>query len=341
MSDGRVDKNAATLFDIIASYHINYTYINLYQIVNSRASRNPNISKSDVYMGVLSEAVGSYRTQKGYTKNLSGLHQYFCKHTRYSNMAFREFLNKVVQEMVPVEFFKDLDSKNKHIIMATVLKNSLAKFVTNIINNNRINLFVNDRINESSIAMLKNIYMSIIITERQNVYKKFISPNMDDDSTEVSAKIYQLQKELENVKTELENKDKLIGVLRVKIEEVINAYKSMKSANDYLRERIKLMTPISRKLDPSEVSASTLNDHYNRKREDTSSYIGDRRSVSFASKEDNTVNDSPSEDIADNFGADTAADSDNESEFLSNLSDGNGDAKSLLDSITMASIFSD
>ena len=133
MAVNEISKNAATLFDIITSYHINYTYINLYSIVSSRVGKNPDISKSDIYMGVLSEALSSYYLQKGYFKNLSGLHQYFCKHTKFSNMAFKDFINKIVQELVPADYYPSLDSKQKHIIIASVLKNTLRGFVNNII----------------------------------------------------------------------------------------------------------------------------------------------------------------------------------------------------------------
>ena len=240
--DMNISKSANSLFEVITSYHINYLYVNLYPIVNARVSKKEDISKADVYTGVLVEAAQNYCLQKGYRKNISNLHQYFCRHTKFNSISFKDFIDKIIKELIPEDFFDSLVAVERHRVVANVLKNSLKHFVSNIVNNNKILLFIDNRIDKDHIALLKNIYLSILINERQNIYKKFIAPGIDKNNTaEISAKIYELKKELDIVSKKITEKDQIIGLLKVKLEEMINAYKNIKSNNDYLMERVKLL----------------------------------------------------------------------------------------------------
>jgi hypothetical protein len=240
--DMKLSKSATSIFEVVTSYHINYAYVNLYHIVRARSGRNGDISEMDIYMGVLTEASQNYCLKNGYYKNVTGLHQYFCKHTKFSNISFKDFIDKIIKELVPEEYFEQLSAAQRHQIVASVLKNTMRNFVNNIINNDRVNLFLNGRINDDHIALLKNIYLSIIINERQNVYKKFVAPGIVHDNTaEISAKIYELKRDLEMSKHELRKKDKMIDLLKMKLGEMITAYKSVQDFNNHMKERLKLM----------------------------------------------------------------------------------------------------
>lgn len=240
--DMKISKSANSLFEVITTYHISYLYVNLYTIVNTRASKKDDVSKADIYMGVLVEATQNYCMQNGYRKNISNLHQYFCRHTKFSNISFKDFIDMIVKEMIPEEYFDSLAAVERHKIVANVLKNTLKHFVNNIINHDKIMLFLDNRINENHIALLKNIYLSIMINERQNIYKKFVAPGITKSNTaEISAKIYELKKELENSERKLQEKDRIVELLKVKLKEMLNAYRIVESNNKYLKERIHLL----------------------------------------------------------------------------------------------------
>jgi hypothetical protein len=105
---------------------------------------------------------------------LEGINRYFQVYTVYETLSISDCINKIVHELVPQDFYDQLGKDQKRDILYSAMFSCINKFATTIAQE-YCGLVVDEHDNVENIEILKELAVDLLIKERHEMYKKFIT----------------------------------------------------------------------------------------------------------------------------------------------------------------------
>ncbi len=205
-------------FDIIGSYFVHLYYNEFYSKAKNLKIQNNASNLTDAYKNILSSYV-DFSTQQDFFKQIvKGIHTYCISTTRYTTMTHKECIDFMISEFVPSKLWSSLREQQKNKLFHESLINCIKTFTEKIISNH-LHIIIDNRDHNENVAILQDLFLSIILLEKDIIFSKFINPQ----------------------------KNSTVELFRSKLQNLLNENKKIIKDNTILKNKIKIYENLNNK----------------------------------------------------------------------------------------------
>jgi hypothetical protein len=188
MDHRHYDKKIISTFNVIGCYFVdvyyNHLYLNAKDKVNMGASKK---SLTDEYKNcVVLYTTALCKEDKYYKKTLTGIHEYYQMHTRYSNITLRDFINEFIQQFVPIEYYSIMTETDKNTILTKIITDIVKQFSKEVLKIDSLRRIIDQHSNEINPDILINKIVEIQTVIRENIFHEFVYNNSKDDADTIN-----------------------------------------------------------------------------------------------------------------------------------------------------------
>ena len=245
----KYSQSTLSKFDIIGSYFVNLYYNEFYIKAKNLKTQGTYNNITEAYKNILSSYV-EFSTQQDFFKQIvKGIHTYCISTTRHTTMSHKECIDFMVSEFVPNNLWGALREQQKNKLFHESLINCIKIFTEKIITNHLL-IIIDNHDHSENITILQDLFLTIILFEKDTIFSKFINPNSDKNMDIFKEKVQKLiidkKKISENNKllnekvSILENLNKKNSSIILELQKnnkiIINELKRLKIENDELKE---------------------------------------------------------------------------------------------------------
>lgn len=247
--NSKYSQSTLSKFDIIGSYFVNLYYNEFYIKAKNLKTQGTYNNITEAYKNILSSYVEFSNQQDFFRQIVKGIHTYCISTTRHTTMSHKECIDFMVSEFVPNNLWGALRENQKNKLFHESLINCIKIFTEKIITNH-LHIIIDNHDHSENITILQDLFLTIILFEKDSIFSKFINPNSDKNLDIFKEKVQKLiidkKKISENNKllnekvSILENLNKKNSNIILELQKnnkiIINELKRLKTENDELKE---------------------------------------------------------------------------------------------------------
>jgi hypothetical protein len=166
-------------FDIIGSYFVNLYYNEFYIKAKNLKNQGTYGNITEAYKNLLSSYVEFSKQPDFFKQIVKGIHTYCISTTRYTTMSHKECIDFMFSEFVPTNLWNSLRENQKNKLFHESLINCIKEFTENIILNH-LYIIIDNHDKDENIIILQDLFLAIILVEKDKIFSKFINPNKDN-----------------------------------------------------------------------------------------------------------------------------------------------------------------
>ena len=216
----KYDQSTLSKFDIIGSYFVNLYYNEFYIKSKNLKFDSMYSNITDAYKNVLSSYLEFTKKSEFFKQIIKGIHTYCISTTRYTTMTHKECIDFMVYEFVPSNLWNSLRENQKNKLFHESIVNCITIFTEKIIATH-LHTIIDHRDQQDNIIILQDLFLSIILYEKDKIFSKFLNPNNKDSNN--------------------------LELFRDKIKNILNEKKQLVDDNNQLNKKIKLMDKLVKK----------------------------------------------------------------------------------------------
>lgn len=163
-------------FDIIGSYFVNLFYNEFYSKSKVLKLNGSFINLTEAYKNILGSYLDFIKKPEFFKQIVKGIHAYCISTTKYTTMTHKECIDFMVHEFIPEKLWDSIRENQKNKLFHESIGNCISIFIENIINN-RIHIIIDNHDQPENIIILQDLFLSIILLEKDKIYSKFLNPN--------------------------------------------------------------------------------------------------------------------------------------------------------------------
>lgn len=161
-----LSKRTESIFEIIAGYFVDVHFNTLFVY----AKNNHGGSITDSYRKVLNYyLLGTFKDRDKYIHTIKELHKYYVDITHNTMITFADLVNVVVGEFVPEEYFEDLNSRQRDMVLNDVVKR-LVTWLNEKCAKDYIKYVIDER---AHVRVIQDAARDCLATIRDDYYIKF------------------------------------------------------------------------------------------------------------------------------------------------------------------------
>jgi hypothetical protein len=239
---GSYDPKLVSILDVVGSYFVSIYYNDVY--VTAKAKIAPRGSLTDSYVGSVKAIMLAIKTDKNaYHTFVKNLHQYFRKVTSFATLAFGSFVDKIVRQFIPPEYYDLLKNEEKDETLGSIITDLAAnlgsyatepKMLRRIIDNHDVSPGV-------TIRMLQDKSIEILLAKRGDIHNGFlrkIGQARDTVSVDLVNDLKQAIRKLVKEKSELKAD---VGHLSAENQRLLKQTRSIKAREAKFLKLIKML----------------------------------------------------------------------------------------------------
>lgn len=166
-------------FDIIGSYFVNLFYNEFYSKSKVLKLNGSFINLTEAYKNILGSYLDFIKKPEFFKQIVKGIHAYCISTTKYTTMTHKECIDFMVHEFIPEKLWNSIRENQKNKLFHESIGNCITIFIENIINN-RIHIIIDNHDQPENIIILQDLFLSIILLEKDKIYSKFLNPNSNN-----------------------------------------------------------------------------------------------------------------------------------------------------------------
>ena len=136
---------------------------------------------TEAYKNVLSSYLEFTKKAEFFKQIIKGIHTYCISTTRYTTMTHKECIDFMVYEFVPSNLWSSLRENQKNKLFHESIVNCITIFTEKIILNH-LHIIIDHREQSDNITILQDLFLSIILFEKDKIFSKFLNPNNKDSN---------------------------------------------------------------------------------------------------------------------------------------------------------------
>jgi hypothetical protein len=173
------DKKVISTFEIVGCYFVDVFYNHLYNKANERLNTSSNPSSlTDEYKNCINQYVmGATKIKDCYTKMMTELHSYYQNHTRFSTITLNDFINNILQQYVPQEYYDVMKDNDKNLFIGKTILKIIRKFQFEIIKFETLRKIIDNHQDPTNARYLIDKIVHLQMVERELIYREFMSNN--------------------------------------------------------------------------------------------------------------------------------------------------------------------
>jgi len=129
------DKKILSRFEIIGAYFVEIFYNNLYNsaLRKFKASAPDDVRNSksltEEYKHLLGVFYNGIKEKEYYEKSIKGILEYYREYTKFSTISLHDFIDEIIRQFIPDEYFKVLGDSDKHFFLNKIIVNITQNFI--------------------------------------------------------------------------------------------------------------------------------------------------------------------------------------------------------------------
>lgn len=236
------DQKLISILEILGSHFVDTFYNHVYN--SAQTNLKSGGSLTDEYVRrVQSYIVGVKTDEQCYRQVVQNLHRYFQTTTRYTTLSFADFVERIVQQFIPPEYYDLLKAPEKDETLGSIvadLVSGLGAFVTSPDMIRRI-IDEHDRSPRVTIRMIQDQGITILLAKRGELHNGFlrrIGQAKDTVSMDVVDDLKRAIRKLAKQKAELKVQ---LGETEERVLELEDDVATYKKRESQFKKLIKLM----------------------------------------------------------------------------------------------------
>ncbi len=240
-------------FDIIGSYFVHQFYNTLYIKSKNDWDRSENSeSLTFIYKKYINRAM--YLMTKNRTnrrERLEDLYNYYILKTKYKSYTYKDFLNIIVKELFPIDYFNSLKLHQKQNIFEQTILDTVTAFV-NKIEKVYLSNIIDNHDDVDNIKALREEFIDCLLYKREEWYVQLATTTKNNKETVpvgivdkitgernvLVGKTQQLKAQLESIKTEYDKKFQELAIISHKLKEkCIQSHNMIDKLNKLLKSK--------------------------------------------------------------------------------------------------------
>lgn len=170
------DRKMISMFEIIVAYFVGVYFNDIYNVARASLSRNSGgKSLTDMYKSqVQAFVIGAKNDETCYRGLINNLYKYFAAY--YSTVSFPQFVDKVMEQIVPSEYFGQLSNTERDEFLSSVvceLVTGLAAFSTTSGMLQRI-IDAHDHQWKVTQRMIQDHGVTVLLSKRETLHNLFL-----------------------------------------------------------------------------------------------------------------------------------------------------------------------
>lgn len=245
----KYDQSTLSKFDIIGSYFVNLYYNEFY--IKSKNLKFDSVYNNitEGYKNVLSSYLEFTKKAEFFKQIIKGIHTYCISTTRYTTMTHKECIDFMVYEFVPSNLWSSLRENQKNKLFHESIVNCITIFTEKIISNH-LHIIIDHRDQPENITILQDLFLSIILFEKDKIFSKFLNPNNKDSNhlelfRDKIKSILQEKKKIQDDNKKLQKKNEILDNL---VKKNANVITELQKTNKLLIQKIELIQVDNMKL---------------------------------------------------------------------------------------------
>ena len=213
----KYEQSTISKFDIIGSYFVNLYYNEFYNKAKNIKTNGNAKNITEAYKNVLCSYIDFSKKPDFFKQIVKGIHMYCISTTRYTTMTHKECIDFMVNEFIPDKLWNSLREHQKNKLFHETIINCISIFTEKIISK-YLTVIIDNHDLTDNITILQNLFLDIILFEKDKIYSKFINPS--------KGKSINLDLFREKINTLVNEKNDLIKQ-NTKISELVKKYANM------------------------------------------------------------------------------------------------------------------
>jgi hypothetical protein len=245
----KYDQSTLSKFDIIGSYFVNLYYNEFY--IKSKNLKFDSVYNNitEGYKNVLSSYLEFTKKAEFFKQIIKGIHTYCISTTRYTTMTHKECIDFMVYEFVPSNLWSALRENQKNKLFHESIVNCITIFTEKIISNH-LHIIIDHRDQPENITILQDLFLSIILFEKDKIFSKFLNPNNKDSNhlelfRDKIKSILQEKKKIQDDNKKLQKKNEILDNL---VKKNANVITELQKTNKLLIQKLELIQVDNMKL---------------------------------------------------------------------------------------------
>ena len=150
------DPRVISTFEIIGCYFVDVFYNQIYHAAKDRIRLAPDpMSLTDSYKScVYNYVLGASQRPEYYKKMITGLYLYYQEHTRFSTITLGDFINNVIQQYAPKEYYSIMNDQSKDAFFGKTILIVVDKFRNDILDFNILRKIIDEHFDQTNIRFL-------------------------------------------------------------------------------------------------------------------------------------------------------------------------------------------
>jgi hypothetical protein len=221
------------IYEICACFWGELYFSSMYIATRDRSDSNLSIDKNssltNEYIKTVRSTIYAIKNDKKvYLGILDKMYNFYKSCSFIYATNFMSFLQEFTHVFIPLEFFEKMYKWQKDRILFEIIVKIADKTSINILSPELLSLII-DTHNPSSSTLIRNRFITLIIQVRNEMFKKFISPDEKNND----------EKHCTELKKKILEKDKIINKIKDKYDDLKYDYDDLKDEYKQLKNKIK------------------------------------------------------------------------------------------------------
>jgi hypothetical protein len=192
MNRNDYDKKVLAVFDTVGSFLTDIVYNDLYEkavgVINQNHEGGPK-SITDAYRANIINYMKGVKRVDLYRIVIKKLHEYYQRYSGFGGIVFGEFVDKIVSQFIPSEYFKDFTGQNKDKTLHDIIVWTVADIAEFILEPDMLRRIIDNHLDVANVTLIQDRIMEILIIMRENYYAKFASELANANKGSVDHKV--------------------------------------------------------------------------------------------------------------------------------------------------------
>jgi hypothetical protein len=216
------DNYLLSILEIVGAHFVDVFYNHIYSSAHTALSQSTRtrISVTDEYRRrVQAYTLGIKQDQQCYRDIITNLHTYFQSMTRYSTLSFADFIDRIVSQFVPNEYFQLMRSSDKDETMGTIICNFIAGLGAYVTGSEMLPRIIDGRAEYSqvTIRMLQDHSITLLLAERDELHNLFIRKQSQAKNMISMDVVETLKQDIHRLEKQTTKDEKYINELETRI----------------------------------------------------------------------------------------------------------------------------
>ena len=242
-------------YELLGSYFVDLYYNHLYQEAHKFKNSGKVASITEGYkhaviafLGVIDSQSANYQSRY-YMTLLTGINNWFRQWTGHQTLTMSDCVETIIVEFIPNDYYGQFNKDQKRNVLREILTNVI-KNTTGRIATEFLRLIIDDHENNENVEIIKEMVVDILLTERHNMYEKFVMKQSGETVNKSTAITLQqnlkkyikenqtLKEHISKLSKDLDDHKKTISVKDQQLKLLIDKFKLLADKHKHAQEEL-------------------------------------------------------------------------------------------------------